>query len=229
MARPPRVDVGGYCYHVLNRANARYRMFRTDADFAAFERVLAEALVRHEGRVQLLAYCLMGNHWHLVLQTAAPPKGDGELGRFMKWLTTTHAGRYRVAHGQGGIGHLYQGRYKSFLIDDEGHFLRVCRYVERNAARASLPTPGSRAEDWAWSSLYRWRNADVGREVGEGEEEAARPMTVVARTSEASGIGVEGADLPGAGVGLMLSPWPLPKGVAARIGRGSGCGRSTRH
>lgn len=153
MARPPRIDLGGYCYHVLNRANARYRMFKTDEDFAAFERVLAEAVQRSAGEVELLAYCVMGNHWHLVLRLL--PDCHGAMGRFMKWLTTTHAGRYRVAHGQEGIGHLYQGRYKSFLIQNEEHLLTVCRYVERNAARAGLV---SRAEAWQWSSLWRWRN-----------------------------------------------------------------------
>jgi len=153
MARPLRIDVGGYCYHVINRANARYRMFRTDKDFAAFERVLAQAVERSTQEVELLSYCLMGNHWHLVLRL--PPDCHGAMGRFMKWLTTTHAGRYRVAHGQEGTGHLYQGRYKSFLIQDDAHLLTVCRYVERNAARASEVV---RAEDWRWSSLWRSRN-----------------------------------------------------------------------
>ena len=107
MARPLRIDVGGYCYHVINRANARYRMFRTDEDFAAFERVLALAVQRAAGEVELLSYCLLGNHWHLVLRL--PEECHGAMGRFMKWLTTTHVGRYRVAHGQAGVGHLYQG------------------------------------------------------------------------------------------------------------------------
>lgn len=160
MARVLRVDVGGYCYHVLNRANAQYHMFRRQEDFAAFERVLAEAVRRSEGGVELLAYCLMSNHWHLVLYL--PPGRDGAMGNFMKWLTTTHAGRYRVSHGQGGLGHLYQGRYKSFLVEADAHLLTVCRYVERNALQASLV---ERAEDWRWSSLWRWRNpATCGEE-----------------------------------------------------------------
>jgi putative transposase len=154
MPRAARLDLTGYCYHVLNRANARYRMFRKDADYEAFERVLEEAVFRAEGSVSLLAYCVMGNHWHLVVQTHA----DGAMGQMMKWLTTTHAGRYRVAHGQVGLGRLYQGRYKSFLIEDDPHLLSVCRYVERNAARASLV---ERAEDWRWSSLWRWRYGDA--------------------------------------------------------------------
>ena len=154
MPRAPRVDLAGHCYHVLNRANARFRMFRKDGDFEAFERVLEEAVVRADGSVSLLAYCVMGNHWHLVIKTHA----DGAMGAMMKWLATTHAGRYRVARDQAGVGHLYQGRYKSFLIEEDGHFLTVCRYVERNAARASLV---ERAEDWRWSSLWRWRSGDA--------------------------------------------------------------------
>ncbi len=162
MPRAPRVDVGGYCYHVLNRANARFRMFRKDGDFAAFERVLAEAVQRAAGQVQLLSYCLMGNHWHLVLRLS--PGADGQMGLFMKWLTTTHAGRYRVAHGQTGLGHLYQGRYKSFVIERDEHLLTVCRYTESNAARAGLVGERGRAEEWRWSSLWRWRNGAVADE-----------------------------------------------------------------
>jgi len=128
-------------------------MFRKDADFEAFERVLEEAVMRAEGSVSLLAYCVMGNHWHLVIRTHA----DRAMGQMMRWLTTTHAGRYRVSHGQEGIGHLYQGRYKSLLIEDDAHLLTVCRYVERNAARAGFV---ERSEDWRWSSLWRWRFAD---------------------------------------------------------------------
>jgi len=154
MPRTARVDVADHCYHVLNRANARYRMFGTEADFEAFERVLAEAVVRAVGAVSLYAYCVLGNHWHLVIRTHA----SGAMGAFMKWLTTTHASRYRVAHRQVGMGALYQGRYKSFLVQEASHFLTVCRYVERNAARASLV---ERAEDWRWSSLWRWRNGDA--------------------------------------------------------------------
>jgi len=71
MARPPRVDVGGYAYHVLNRTAGRWRMFRKDGDFEAFERVLELAVERSAGDVRLLTYCLMGNHWHLVLKTQA--------------------------------------------------------------------------------------------------------------------------------------------------------------
>lgn len=140
-------------------------IFQKDGDFEAFEAVLAEAVERSNGRVQLLAYCVMGNHWHLVVRTTT----DGALSPFMKWLTLTHTQRYQVAHQHVGYGPVYQGRFKSFIIESGEHLLQVCRYVERNAARASLV---ERAEDWRWSSLWWWRNpnkANAATEPGQPE------------------------------------------------------------
>jgi putative transposase len=91
----------------------------------------------------------MGNHWHLVVW----PREDDELSRFVGWLTLTHTQRWHAQRKSTGSGHLYQGRFKSFPVQYDGHFLTVCRYVERNALRANLV---KRAEDWRWSSLYRW-------------------------------------------------------------------------
>jgi hypothetical protein len=90
----------------------------------------------------------MPNHWHLVLW----PVEDGELSAFVGWLSHTHAMRYRTHYHDGGVGHLYQQRYKSFPVQDDAHFLNVARYVERNALRANLV---KRAEDWRWGSLWR--------------------------------------------------------------------------
>ena len=151
MGRSPRVDAGGVAYHVLNRSVGRRMIFRRDGDFTAFEQVMAQALARAGGQVELLSYCVMGNHWHLVLHTRA----DGVISPFMKWLTLTHTQRWQVSHGHVGEGPVYQGRFKSFPIEADDHLLAVCRYVERNAARASLV---ERAEDWRWSSLWRWRH-----------------------------------------------------------------------
>ncbi len=136
---------GGVVYHVLNRANARQRLFKKAEDFLAFERVLRAASERVP--IRILAWCVMPNHWHLVLW----PKKDGELTAFMRWLTLTHAQRWKHAHGAVGHGHLYQGRFKSFPIEQDEHLLTVLRYVERNALRAGLVR---RAEAWAWGSLY---------------------------------------------------------------------------
>ena len=137
-------------YHVLNRGNARMRLFHKNEDFEAFERVLAEGLERYP--VDLLTYCLMNNHWHLVLR----PRTDESLGRLMGWVGVTHVRRHHEHYRTRGGGHLYQGRFKSFPVQDDAHFLTVCRYVEANARRAGLV---ERAQDWAWGGLYarRWR------------------------------------------------------------------------
>jgi len=145
MARKARIAPGGLVYHVLNRAVARLPLFRKEADYAAFEQVLREAQDRHPTRI--LAWCLMRNHWHFVLW----PREDGELTAFVRWLAHTHAMRWHVAHGTVGGGHLYQGRFKSFPVQQDGHFLTVCRYVERNALTAGA---ARRAQDWRFGSLW---------------------------------------------------------------------------
>lgn len=144
MPRVARVVPGGVIFHVLNRANARSRIFERDQDYEALERVIAETARRIPVRV--LSYCIMPNHWHMVLW----PTRDGELGKFVQRLTTTHVRRWHLYRRSVGSGHLYQGTYKSFPIQDDEHFLTVCRYVEQNPLRAGLVT---RAEDWRWSSL----------------------------------------------------------------------------
>ncbi|MEQ8790017.1 MAG: transposase [Pirellulaceae bacterium] len=147
MGRPRRAAEGGVVYHALNRANARLPIFEKQGDYEAFERVLQEAVERYQTR--LLAYCLMPNHWHLVVW----PREDGELSQFLGWLTLTHTQRWHAHRHSIGSGHLYQGRFKSFPVQEDDHFYSVCRYVERNALRARLV---KRAEDWQWGSLWRW-------------------------------------------------------------------------
>jgi putative transposase len=145
MGRPLRTSLGGYVYHILNRGNGRATLFHKDGDYAAFLQVLAETQT-HVPTMRLLAYCLMPNHWHLVLW----PQADGELADFMHWLTLTHTQRWHAHYHNVGGGHLYQGRYKSFPVEGDEHFLSVCRYVERNALRAGLVR---KAEQWRWGSL----------------------------------------------------------------------------
>lgn len=149
MGRPIRVADGGLVYHVLNRANARMTIFDKEADYQAFEQVLEQAVDRIGMRLQ--AYCVLPNHWHLVVW----PREDGDLSRFMGWLTLTHTQRWHAHRNSAGTGHVYQGRFKSFPIQEDEHFCVVCRYVERNALRANLVR---RAEDWRWGSLYRWKH-----------------------------------------------------------------------
>ena len=137
---------GGMVFHVLNRGVGRMRLFLKDADYDAFERVVEKTLQTRPMRI--LAYCLMPNHWHLILW----PECDGDLGAFMQKLTITHARNWQEHRHRVGYGHLYQGRYKSFPVESDRHFYQAVRYVERNALRANLVR---RAEDWRWSSLWR--------------------------------------------------------------------------
>jgi len=146
MGRPLRTALGGLIYHVLNRGNGRMQIFNTDSDYNAFENVIAQACERVPMRI--LSYSVMPNHWHMVLW----PQQDGDLSRFVNWLTLTHTQRWHAHRHSAGSGHLYQGRFKSFIVQRDEYLLTVCCYVERNAVRADLV---ERAENWRWSSLWR--------------------------------------------------------------------------
>ena len=142
MPRRSRCNSGGYVYHALNRAVRRATLFRKDGDYAAFEQVLREA--KDWQPMRLLGYCLMPNHWHLVLW----PEHDGDLSEFLRWLTVTHTQRYHAHYHTAGTGPLYQGRFKSFPVQEDEHLRTLLRYVERNALRAGLVR---RAEDWRFA------------------------------------------------------------------------------
>lgn len=146
MPRTARVDVGGEIYHVINRANGRLKIFDTDEDYQLFEQLLLETKDILDMRI--LAYELMPNHWHLVLH----PKNDGDLGAFMHRLSNAHTRKVHARTNTNGSGHLYQGRYKSFLVDSGNYLLAVIKYVERNAVRAKLVRF---CEDWQWGSAWR--------------------------------------------------------------------------
>lgn len=146
MPRPLRTAPGGLVYHVLNRANGKRRIFEHDRDYLAFEHVLAE--VQERIPMRILAWCVMPNHWHLLLW----PRQDGDLSRFMRLVTLTHTQRRHAYCASAGTGHLYQGRFKSFVVQTDAHFLTVSRYVEANALSGNLVR---RAEDWRWGSLWR--------------------------------------------------------------------------
>jgi putative transposase len=146
MPRVARVDIADYPYHILNRAIMRLRIFDADRDYALFEHILEDAVVESDMRV--LAYTIMPNHWHFLLY----PRKDGDLGLFMHQLTNTHTRQVKSATKTIGTGPLYQGRYKSFLIQKDPHFLTVLKYIERNPVRAGL---AERAEDWRWGSAWR--------------------------------------------------------------------------
>jgi putative transposase len=133
-------------FHVLNRSAKRLPLFETAYDFAAFEALLFEGKIRCP--IQLFSYCLMPNHWHLIIC----PRTERSVSQFMHWLTVTHAQRWHAFRGTAGTGSVYQGRFKGFPIQSDRHFLTACRYVERNPLRAGLV---NNASDWRWSSLWR--------------------------------------------------------------------------
>ena len=156
MPRTRRADDAGGLYHALNRGNFRSQIFWNDDDYSAFEQILAEGLERFE--VSVFSFQLMPDHWHLVLR----PNVDGERGRFLRGVTATHTIRDHAHDHTSGDGHVYQGRFKISPIQDDEHFLTVCRYehfltvcryVERNAQRTEFV---SRAEEWRWGSLWHW-------------------------------------------------------------------------
>lgn len=146
MPRMSRIAIGDYVYHVLNRATGRKTIFETPADYKEFEQLLVDAKEQFDMRI--LAYAIMPNHWHLLLY----PRGDHDMATFMRWLSTTHARHFRIKTESVGDGHLYQGRYKSFIIDTDAHLLTVLKYIERNPARAKLV---KLPEEWKWGSAHR--------------------------------------------------------------------------
>src|SRR5215469_15554598 len=143
MPRTSRAAAGGVVYHVLNRGNGRMGVFRKPGDYLAFLRLLQ--LGKEKAQIELFGFCLMPNHWHLVLR----PRRDHDLAAYLSWVSNTHVKRYR-AHYKNTSGHLYQGRYKSFPVQEDAYFLTLMRYVEANPLPPKLVT---RAEQWPWSSL----------------------------------------------------------------------------
>jgi len=120
------------------------QLFDTGNDYFRFLELVGRAQRRTP--VQLMAYCLMPNHFHLVIK----PVVDGQLSAFMHWLSTKHTQGWQATHECIGTGCVYQGRFKSIPVCSDRHFLRLCRYVERNPLRAGLVTA---AQSWPWSSL----------------------------------------------------------------------------
>jgi len=152
MPRRARIAPGELVYHTLNRANGRNELICSKPeDYAAFERIMAAAM--HRFPTRLLAYCLMPNHWHMVLW----PRKDGEVTAFLRWLTLTHSQRLHAQRHTAGYGHIYQGRFKSFPIEQDQSLLNVLRYcrAQRIASESRRP-----AQDWRWCSLWGKLNGD---------------------------------------------------------------------
>lgn len=140
----PRIARGltdGLIYHVINRGNDRREIFHKPQDYEAFINIVKKAKTKFP--VKILAYCLMPNHFHMVLM----PQLGHDLSKWMQWLMTSHVRRYHRHYGTSG--HAWQGRFKSFVIQKDDHLLMVLRYVEGNPVRAGLVKS---AKDWPWSS-----------------------------------------------------------------------------
>jgi len=146
MPRPPRVCPDGVPQHVVNRGNLRAQIFRDGADYLGFLAAMTDAVDRTT--VRLLGFCLMPNHFHLVLW----PVHGQEVSAYMQLLMNAHIRDVQHRHGTTGTGHIYQDRYKNSPILTERHFINVCRYVEGNPLCAGLV---AQAQDWEWSSLVR--------------------------------------------------------------------------
>jgi putative transposase len=142
MGRPQRGQSSSYAYHVLNRGNGNATVFHKEEDYRAFLDLLAAA--KSKFTVSVFAFCLMPNHFHIIVQ----PRVDEGLSLFMQWWQTNYARHHH--HHYRSHGHLWQGRFRSFPIQEDDHFLSVLRYVLHNPVRAHLV---SRPEWWPWSSI----------------------------------------------------------------------------
>jgi putative transposase len=140
----PRIARGladGHYYHIINRGNGRQEVFHKSEDYVAFFELLKEAVERHS--VGVYAWCLMPNHFHLLVK----PERAECLSAWMQWLMTSHVRRYHRHYKTSG--HVWQGRYKSFIIQEDTHLITVARYIEGNPVRSGLATC---AAEWQWSS-----------------------------------------------------------------------------
>jgi putative transposase len=142
MPRIPRGQLIGHAFHLLNRGNGRATVFRNEGDYGAFIRLLAPA--KYRAHVRVAAFCVMPNHFHLVVE----PESCVGLSVLMQWWLTSHVRRYHTFYGTSG--HVWQGRFKSFPIQQDEHFLTVVRYVLQNPVRAGL---AKHARGWPWSSI----------------------------------------------------------------------------
>ena len=140
MPRPPRDELAGAIHHVFARGNAKQLIYRDDADRERYLALLGRAVVRQRWRC--LAYCLMDNHMHLVLETPDP-----NLGRGMQWLHGCYGEAFNLRHGRSG--HVFQGRYGAVRVRSDAQLLMVARYVARNPVDAGLC---GEPEAWPWGS-----------------------------------------------------------------------------
>ena len=143
MPRIPRGDVAEGIYHIINRGNMRMQIFDDQDDYEYFLELLKKGSKKEH--ISIHAYCLLPNHFHLLLS----PTYEGSLSRMMQWVMTSHVRYYHKKNKTSG--HVWQGRYKSFIVEKESYYISLMHYIEANALRAGLVTRG---EEWVYGSLY---------------------------------------------------------------------------
>ena len=143
MPRKPRKCPPGQIIHVCNRAAQQSKMFFNEFDYRQVIKALGEALAKHP--VDLFAFCLMPNHWHMLLRSKKPMA----ISKMLHWFSTTQAIRWRKINDTSGYGAVYQNRFRSHPVLGSAAFLIVARYIERNPVCANLC---QKAADWRWSS-----------------------------------------------------------------------------
>jgi len=150
MSRPLRIEFKGAVYHITSRGNASQAIFFDEKDFADFLRVLCQVVKRYH--FLLHAYCLMNNHYHLLIETP-----EGNLSRGMRQLNGLYTQRFNQRHQR--VGHLFQGRYKAILVDKDNYLLTLCRYIVLNPVRAKIVKD---PRDWKWSTYRATAGYDQG-------------------------------------------------------------------
>lgn len=145
MARKPRLDLPGRAFHIMNRTVGRLQLFNNPQDYLLFMKIFREAW--EITPIEIYAYCVMPNHFHILARSRA----EGDISRFMHALSNTYTRRLHQKTGTVGNGPVFQGRFKSVLVQDEHVFNTMLRYVELNAVRAQLVR---RADEWEWCSAY---------------------------------------------------------------------------
>jgi putative transposase len=198
----------GHYYHVINRAVGKAPLFTRPREYRGFLEILRLGLERFP--TPLLAYCVMSNHWHLVFG----PTGTPSLSRLLHWVTTTHAVRLRLHRKTVGEGPVYQGRFKAHVIEEAGHLVRVCRYVERNALSAGLVR---RAQDWPWGSLAERRRPDPTLPLVGGAFLASDSWVELVNAA-LTGRELESRPVPETGKTVENRPVPLRDGAEAPAG-----------
>jgi putative transposase len=182
MSRPLRLEFAGAFYHITSRGNRRENIYETDDDREMFLALLGDVCQRYHWRCH--AYCLMSNHYHLLIETI-----DATLSQGIRQLNGVYTQRLNRAHGR--VGHVFQGRFKAILVDKNAYFLQVSRYIVLNPVRAKMV---AQVTDWPWSSYHGTCGNAVAPEYLETRQLlnafSAKASLAVARYKQFVGAGI---------------------------------------